>query len=182
MLCHSTCLSNVLRLRQQPRKIGRAARTKASVKKSKKKATIGRSEYIDLPDWGIDRILVKIDTGARTSALHVEDLEEIEDGRVAFHVIVRKNPKEERMLVEADVVKWAKVMSSSGHYSRRCFVRTMARIGPIIKPIEISLDSREKMNYRMLLGRKALSPDFVVDVSKRHAFGAASKDGRKESS
>lgn len=139
--------------------------------KKKQKTVVGRSEYIDLPDWGIYGILAKIDTGARTSALHVEDLEEVDKDHVRFHVIVDRTSKVDPVLVHADVVKWAKVRSSSGHYNVRCFVKTRMVMGPIEKDVELSLDSREKMNYRMLLGRKALTPHFVVDVGKQHGLG-----------
>lgn len=136
----------------------------------KPRVTVGRSEYVDLPEWGIADLLAKVDTGARTSALHVEDLERLPGNRVAFHVIVSRAKSGHSVRVEADVVKWARVRSSSGHYSTRCFVRTRARLGAIEKEIELSLDSRDKMNYRMLLGRKALAKDFVVDVAKQHAL------------
>lgn len=145
----------------------------------KPKLTVGRSEYVDLPDWGIRNLLAKVDTGARTSALHVEDLERLPGNRVAFRVILTRSQKGRSVHVEADVVKWAKVRSSSGHYSTRCFVRTRAKLGAFEKEIELSLDSRDKMNYRMLLGRKALAKDFVVDVAKQHALRKAipTRDG-----
>ena len=142
----------------------------------RKKVTIGRSEYIDLPDWGIYGVLAKVDTGARTSALHVEDIIPMEDGRVLFHVILDRHQPANRLEVCAHVIKRARVRSSSGHFSVRWFVKTKARIGPIEKGIEISLDRRDKMAYRMLLGRRALQKDFLVDVSKRHTLGGLHKD------
>lgn len=147
----------------------------------KPKTVVGRSEYVDLPDWGIDNLLAKVDTGARTSALHVEDLRRLPGNRVAFRVILSRSKKGRSVHVEADVVKWARVRSSSGHFSMRCFVRTRARLGDIEKDIELSLDSRDKMNYRMLLGRKALAKDFIVDVAKQHALrrDGATKRKRK---
>lgn len=148
----------------------------------KPKTVIGRSEYIDLPEWGIQDLLAKVDTGARTSALHVEDLRRLPGNRVAFRVILSRSSKGRSVDVEADVVKWAKVRSSSGHFTTRCFVRTRARLGAIDKDIELSLDSRDLMNYRMLLGRKALAKDFVVDVGKQHALrkGLSIGDGAKK--
>lgn len=147
----------------------------------KPKTVVGRSEYVDLPDWGIRDLLAKVDTGARTSALHVEDLERLPGNRVSFRVILSRSKSGRSVRVEADVVKWAKVRSSSGHFSTRCFVRTRAKLGAIEKEIELSLDSRDKMNYRMLLGRKALAKDFVVDVAKQHALrkGIPGRDGAK---
>lgn len=139
-------------------------------RKIKQKLIVGRSEYIDFLDWGIVGLLAKVDSGARTSALHVEDLVELPDSEVQFRVILNMHRDAPSVIVRAPISRWAKVRSSSGHFSKRCFVRTRVRIGPITKDIEISLDSREKMQYRMLLGRQALAREFVVDVSKRHGF------------
>lgn len=133
----------------------------------KEKLVVGRTEFIDFPEWGIFGLHAKVDTGARTSALHVEDLIRLPDNEVLFHVVVSQKPKPKTVAVRARILKWAKVRASSGHYTVRCFVSTRAKIGPLEKEIEISLDSREKMAYRMLLGRKALEKDFIVDVSKR---------------
>jgi hypothetical protein len=83
--------------------------------------------------------------------------------------------------VKAPVVKHGRVRSSTGHWTVRYFVKTRIRIGPVEKEIEISLVSREKMMFRMLLGRKALERDFVVDVTKRHALSEPSvKSNRKK--
>jgi len=135
------------------------------------KLIIGRSEYLDLPDWHIRGLLAKVDTGARSSALHVENLVELAENRVMFNVVLSNGAKRKYKRIIAEVVRWAKVKSSSGHYNMRCFVRTRIRIGGVIKEIEISLDSRDDMSYRMLLGRSALEGEFLVDVGKRHAFG-----------
>lgn len=136
----------------------------------REKAVIGWSEPVEFVDWGIGRIRAKVDTGARSSALHVEDLEELPDGRVRFSVVRSRREKRPPVAVVAEVVKWARVRSSTGQYRRRCFVRTRVRLGPVEKEIEISLVSREKMIFRMLLGRKALEHDFVVDVSRKNAL------------
>lgn len=133
----------------------------------KNKTTVGWSEYVDLPDWGIHSLKAKIDTGARTSALHVEDLVQVSPKYVEFFVVLSRKDHSRRRHIRAHVVKWANVRSSTGDYNWRCFVRTQIKIGPIEKEIELSLVSREKMLFRMLIGRKALEKDFVVDVSKR---------------
>ncbi len=146
------------------------------------KLVVGRSESINIPEWGIEGLLAKVDTGARTSALHVEDLVRLPDGHVLFHVIVSQKPHVKRIEVRAKAIKWGKVRSSSGHYTIRCFVSARAQIGPLEKEIEISLDSREKMAYRMLLGRKALEKDFLVDVSGRHRLTGPEKSAKKRKS
>ncbi len=141
----------------------------------KKKTTIGWTEYLEIPDWKITRLQAKVDTGARTSALHVENIQRLKNNRVRFEVVLsRKNP-ERRIKVIAPVVKWARVRSSTGDYSMRCFVRTRIRLGGIEKEIDVTLVSRERMLFRMLLGRKALEGDFIVDVAKRKTMKKAAR-------
>jgi len=142
-----------------------------SEKLSHDKFIIGRSEYLDLPDWHINGLLAKVDTGARNSALHVEHLVELADNKVVFSVVLNNGERKKVKRITAEVLRWGRVKSSSGHYNTRCFVRTQIKIGPVCKEIEISLDGREDMNYRMLLGRSALRGDFVVDVGKQNVFG-----------
>ncbi len=146
---------------------------------SGKKTIVGWTEYVDLPEWGIGSIHAKIDTGARTSALHVEDLTTLPDGQVLFHVILSRKYAHKRVEICAPVTRWGRVCSSSGHYSVRCFVTTRIRVGGVEKEIEVSLISRERMLYRMLLGRQALANDFVVDVTRRHVLGGKPKNTRR---
>lgn len=136
------------------------------------KTVIGWSERLALPDWGIECLKAKVDTGARTSALHVEDLQVLPDGMLQFDVILsRKNPGH-RVRVVAPPLRRARVRSSNGAYRRRWFVKTRLCLGAVEKEIEISLVSREKMVFRMLLGRKALEKDFLVDVGRKNLVRA----------
>lgn len=136
-----------------------------------KKTLIGWSEHISFPEWNIVGLDVKIDTGARSSALHVEELKIYKSGKARFEVVMDEHHPLDRVPVTAPILKWGMVRSSNGLYTKRCFVRASARIGPIEKMIDISLVSREKMVFRMLLGRKALQHDFIVDVSRRNLLG-----------
>lgn len=140
---------------------------------------IGIAERIDLPDWGVRRLRVKIDTGARTSALHVDEIEELPDGRVRFTVVLDRK-RGRRQQVEAEVARTARVRSSTGRAEKRFFVRTRMCLGGVEKEIEISLASREPMIFRMLLGRTALAHDFLVDPTHRYLTSPtepAKKDG-----
>ena len=138
------------------------------------KTIIGWVEYADFPEWGISGVKAKVDTGARTSALHVENLEAIDHNHVAFDVVTGQRQRRHHH-VRARVLKWARVRSSNGHYTERCFVRARIRVGELEKDIEISLVSREEMQFRMLIGRKALERDFLVDVSRRTAISKRPK-------
>jgi hypothetical protein len=139
---------------------------------------IGWTEYIDFPDWGISGLKAKVDTGARTSALHVEDLVRHEDGWVTFDVVLHRHRQERRRHVRTRAVKVARVRSSTGHYTERAFVHTRIRIGMIEKEIEFSLVSRHTMLFRMLLGRTALEHDFWVDVSRRNLLTRRKRPGK----
>ena len=139
---------------------------------------IGIAERIDLPAWKIHRLRVKIDTGARTSALHVDGVEEIEgENRVRFWVILDRK-KGKRLQVEADVVRRSIVRSSTGRAENRYFVSTVMRLGGVEKEIEISLASREPMIFRMLLGRSALNHDFLIDPTHRYLMSPPRRDDR----
>ena len=132
------------------------------------KPVIGWREYVSLPDWGIDRVRVKTDTGARTSAIHVAEYDELEDGTARFEVVISERPKMRTVFVEAPLVREAIVKPSSGKRQRRPVVKTTLRLGGIEKEIEITLVCRKGMLCRMLLGRTAIGNSFVVDASRKY--------------
>lgn len=140
---------------------------------------IGTAERVDFPDWGIEQLRVKIDTGARTSALHVDDVEELEGDRVRFSVVLDRRNAHRRVLIEAPIVRRGRVRSSSGKAQSRLFVSTRLRLGTVEKEVEISLASREPMIFRMLLGRSTLAHDFLVDPSHRYLQSPAKKPKKK---
>jgi hypothetical protein len=128
---------------------------------------IGFAERVDLPDWGIVRIRAKVDTGARTSALHVDGIERLPGGKVRFDVVMNRTTGRTRHVV-TDVVRVGQVRSSSGVAETRYFVATRLRVGDVTKDIEISLARRHAMQFRMLLGRTALGHDFLIDAGRRY--------------
>ena len=137
----------------------------------RQKSIVGWNEYIDLSEWGISRLGAKVDTGAKTSALHVENIKLLPRGRIGFDVMVHRTKRNRRIPVKTKIVRRSRVKSSNGEFESRYFVRTRMRLGSTEKEIEISLVDRGKMIHRMLLGREALKGDFVVDVSRRHILG-----------
>lgn len=139
------------------------------------KHVIGWTEYIDFPQWDIVGLEAKVDTGARTSAIHVENIEAITHDRVRFEIMTGRKRPFRRKSVECKILKWSRVRSSTGVYTERCFVQASVKVGPVLKNIEISLVCREKMQFRMLLGRTAIEHDFVVDVSKRKVITSRPK-------
>jgi hypothetical protein len=135
---------------------------------------IGWREPVALPAWGIKALKTKVDTGARTSALHVSRIEPLPEGRVRFDVVVSARLVDGRRLmrrvaVEDRVVRTAVVRSSTGRRQQRLVVRTPARIGPLEREIELTLVCRRRMRCRLLLGRSALE-GFIVDPSRRRVL------------
>lgn len=133
----------------------------------RERVLIGWTEMIDLPEWGIKRLRAKVDTGARTSALHVENIRELPRDQVSFDVILHRAKRDRRVHVKAPIERRGRVRSSNGHLSSRIFVRTTIALGGVTRSIEVSLVDREQMVHRMLLGRAALMGAFLIDVDRR---------------
>ncbi len=143
------------------------------------KVTIGYAEYVEFPDWGIPRLRAKTDTGARTSALHVDNIERLPKSRVRFEVVVAAKDGGRRVWVEAPIVRVSNVRSSNGVPDERYIVSTTLRLGGVEKDIEVSLASRTGMIYRMLLGRRAIAHDFLVDPGRRYVASTPPKKKKK---
>lgn len=133
-----------------------------------KKKVIGWKETVDLPDWGIEHIVSKSDTGARRSALDVAHVLELPGNRVQFDIVIDRKDRSRTRTVVAEIAHQTHVRSSNGQQHERYFVRTRVAIAGIRKEVEFSLVSRESMACRILLGRKALEDDFLVDASVKH--------------
>ena len=131
---------------------------------------IGVTEYVDIPAWRIARLRAKIDTGARTSALHVENIRELGAGRVRFDVRLSRRESDRRVTVETRIARRGQVRPSSGELEARIFVAVRVRIGPVEREIELSLVDRGRMIFRMLIGRRALAHAFLIDPSRRYVL------------
>lgn len=136
--------------------------------------TIGWREKIDLPEWGLMRIRAKIDTGARTSAIDVADIEELGEGKIRFRVVYHHDPEQITRWIHADTVRTSTVRPSHGESQERYVCETLVRIGEVERRIEISLVSRKGMLCRMLLGRTALD-GLLVDASRMYVLTDAKR-------
>jgi hypothetical protein len=140
--------------------------------------TFGWREWVTLPELGIARIKAKVDTGARTSALHAFELTPfVEDGkqRVAFRMHPEQKDSETIVDCVADVIDRRIVTDSGGHKEERFVIRTMLHIGRHSWPIEATLTSRDDMLFRMLIGRTALKGRAVVDPARSYVVGKKKK-------
>lgn len=138
----------------------------------RKRATevIGWREHVGLPDLGIDRIAAKIDTGARTAALHAVDQQVFDrDGApwVEFMVPIHNRPTEERLC--KPIFDEREIKNTGGVPERRLIVRTCLLIGRHKWQIEVSLANREKMEFDLILGRTAIRRRHIL-VDPGHSF------------
>jgi hypothetical protein len=121
---------------------------------------------------------VKIDTGARTSALGVQsyELRETPDGlRAELRLAPSRKHPERLRVVDVPVVDTIVVRSSTGTEERRPVIEASVRLGPITKRLRLTITGRRGMLFPMILGRKALEGDFVIDVSKKYLLRKSSE-------
>lgn len=132
---------------------------------------VGWREWVALPGLGIDGIKAKIDTGARTSAIHAFAIVEFERRgakwlRFELHPLQRSTRKS--VVVEAPLVEYRQVRSSTGQATRRAVIATEIVLGRQRWTIELTLASRDQMGFRMLLGRQALRGRCTVDPGRSY--------------
>lgn len=140
-----------------------------------KNIKIGWREWVSLPELGIPAIKAKIDTGARTSALHTFHLESYkQDDKEYIKFELHPLQKNRNIIVEctSPVLDKRVVKDSGGHSEERFVISTPIHLGELIIPIEITLTNREDMQFRMLIGRSALvKGNFKVDPNTSYQFG-----------
>lgn len=152
-------------------------------KQSSEILTFGWREWVKLPELGLSAIKAKVDTGARTSALHAFNLRPfLEDGkqRIEFSIHPKQKDINTVQICYADVLDERLVTDSGGHQEKRWVIETALVIGDHSWPIEMTLTARDNMKFRMLLGRTALENNALVDASASYLVGKkpARKKGR----
>lgn len=148
--------------------------TRRSVDKAR--PVIGWREWIGLPELGIERIKAKVDTGARSSALHAFRLKSFRrDGElwVRFDAHPVQRSARPSIPCELQVRDVRTVTNSGGRAERRYVVETPIRLGDAEWRVELTLTNRDQMGFRMLLGRTAVRRRYVVDPARSWCQSAA---------
>ncbi len=144
---------------------------------------VGWREWVTLPDLGVPWIKAKLDTGARTSAIHAHHLRivEEEDGAdwAEFEVHPWQRSSIDAVACRAPLVDRRTVRSSTGHEDQRPVVLLTLELAGRARPVEVTLTRRDEMGFRMLVGRQALRPIYLVDPGRSYLGGRPPKDVRR---
>jgi hypothetical protein len=135
---------------------------------------LGWREWVALPEFGIARLRAKVDTGARSSALHVDAQWRFSEGGVpwiGFRITSGRRTRPHPIQTAAPIFDERTVVDSGGHRSRRVFLRTRLHLGGHERMIEINLSDRRGMLFPLLLGRTALEGAFTVDPARSFLHG-----------
>ncbi|UXI03857.1 ATP-dependent zinc protease [Photobacterium sp. TY1-4] len=135
---------------------------------------VGWREWLALPALGISSIKAKVDTGAKTSALHafiVNPYQKDGEDWVQFFIHPWQNDTNTVVECHARLCDQRQVTDSGGHREMRYVIQTEIALGDEILAAEITLTDRESMKFRMLLGRNVLKQGFMVDSARSFLLG-----------
>jgi len=140
-------------------------------KKKKTLKTIGRVDKADFPAFDLHNIDVKIDTGAYTSSIHCESIEELEkEGKkyVQFKLLISDGKSNKNMELYAHNYALKNIKSSNGLYEERFVIKSTIVLFGKTYPLSLSLTDRSNMRYPILLGRQLLKKRFIVNVARKN--------------
>jgi len=140
----------------------------------KEPVSIGWRERVSLPDFEVEGIKVKIDSGAQTSSIHAfrPRFSQRDDGEwVSFEIHPRRRSRKDAVRVSAKVLTHRWIRSSNGERELRPVIMTTMSLGGAVFKAEMTLANRHLMAYRMILGRSAMRGRFMVDPGKSYIFG-----------
>lgn len=140
--------------------------------------TMGWREWIVFPDLGVRPVKAKVDTGARSSTLHAEDIELIQQSgvkKVQFRVYPLQRSKEKSALCVAELHDERWIKSSNGGREMRPVIRARIQWSGCLWDIDLTLTSRDLMGFRMLLGREAVRGRCLVHSGRSFLGGKLSR-------
>lgn len=147
------------------------------------KLVVGSEEWCSFPELGIPTIKARVDSGAKTSALHAINIAPFvknDSSWVKFDINPIQNNSKTIIHCEAPLIDKRIVKSSSGFREQRYVIKTNLKIGELTWPIEMTLTNRDTMGFRMLLGREAMSGRILVDPEKQFLLGEPTNDNLNE--
>lgn len=147
------------------------------------KVIVGSEEWCSLPELKVPAIKIRVDSGAKTSALHADQIVLFEkDGEKWIKFIVHPIQRNTKGAIqcEAKVIDKRIVKSSSGTRESRYVINTDISLGDQTWTIELTLTNRDSMGYRMLLGREAMAGRLIVDPDEHFKFGIVTPEKLKE--
>jgi ribosomal protein S6--L-glutamate ligase len=147
------------------------------------KLILGSEEWCSFPELGIPTIKARVDSGAKTSALHAINIAPFiknDANWVKFDINPIQNNIKTIIHCEAQIVDKRIVKSSSGFREHRYVIQTSISTGETKWPIEMTLTNRDSMGFRMLLGREAMSGRILVDPEKKYLLGQPTAESLTE--
>jgi ribosomal protein S6--L-glutamate ligase len=143
------------------------------------KLIVGRDEWVSLPGISVPAIKARIDSGAKTSAIHAYNISPFKRGGdqwVSFELLPVQRSRKTTVRCEARVIDRRLIKSSNGETEKRFVIRTLMEVGGLVFEADITLADRDSMGYRMLLGREAMHNRMLVDPTASLAYGDKTKE------
>lgn len=144
----------------------------------RRRKTIGWREWVQLPQFGVNEMKVKVDTGADSSSLNAFNMERFsrDDGEwVRFEIHPRQRSRKPAIVCEALVVKERKVKNPGGRTELRPVIRTSLIVAGREIDAMVNLTTRDEMSFRMLVGRRTIRKHFIVDPGRSYLGGRPEK-------
>ncbi|MCI5059287.1 MAG: RimK/LysX family protein [Flavobacteriales bacterium] len=133
----------------------------------KKRLLIGRIERVDFPEFNLQNIEAKVDSGAYTSSIHCSDI--LDDGEnLHFKLLDPEHPQYSKVIFKTNDYFTKIVKSSNGIKESRYTIRSKIKMFNKVYTIALTLTERKDMKYPILLGRKFLNKKFIIDTNQKY--------------